>query len=63
MSYAFVVFIYDLFPPLDEFVHGVPSRIGRSNVEEDVEPVFEVVFVVEGRTASHCSTGSERGGN
>ena len=36
------------FLPLDQFVDAVPPKIPGSGIEGFVEPVFKVVFIVEG---------------
>ena len=40
INYVFSVAIYNLLPPLDQFVDAVPPKIPRSGIEEFVEPVF-----------------------
>ena len=52
INYVFSVAVYDLLPPLDQFVDAVPPKIPRSGIEEFVEPVFKVFFIVKGN-ASH----------
>ena len=47
INYVFSVAVYDLLPPLDQFVDAVPPKIPGSVVEEFVEPVFKVLFIVE----------------
>ena len=46
---VFSVAVHDLGPPVDQLVEAVPPKICRSGVEL-VEPVFEVLFAVEGNT-------------
>ena len=48
INYVFSVAVYDLFPPLDQFIDAVPPKIPGSDIEEFVEPVFKVLFIVEG---------------
>ena len=48
INYAFSVAVYDLLPFLDQFVDAVPSKIPGSGIEEFVEPVFKILFIVEG---------------
>ena len=45
-----LVAVYDLLPPLDQFVNAVLPKIPRSGIEEFVEPVFKVLFIVKGNT-------------
>lgn len=37
---------YDLIPPLHRFVYAVLPKFGRPGVEEVIEPVFEITFVL-----------------
>ena len=48
INYIFSVAVYNLFPPLDQFVDAIPPKIPWSAIEEFVEPVFKVLFIVEG---------------
>ena len=48
INYLFSVAVYELLPPLDQFVDVVLPKISRSGIEELVEPVFKVLFIVEG---------------
>ena len=48
IKYVFSVAVYDLPPPLDQFIDAVPPKIPESGIEEFVEPVFKVLFIVEG---------------
>ena len=48
INYVFSVAVYDLFPPLDQFIDAVPPKIPGSDIEKFVEPVFKVLFIVEG---------------
>ena len=50
VNYVFSVAVYDLLPPLDQFVDVVPPAIPRSGIEEFVEPIFKVLFIVESNT-------------
>ena len=52
MNYVFSVAVYDLLPPLDQFVDAVPPKISGSGIQEFVEPVFKVFFIVKGN-ATH----------
>ena len=47
INYVFSVAVYDLLPPLDQIVDAVLPKIPRSGIEEFVEPVFKVLFIVE----------------
>ena len=48
INYVFSVAVYDLLPPLDQFVDVIPPKISGSGIEEFVKPVFKVLFIVEG---------------
>ena len=48
INYIFSVAVYDLLPPLDQFVNAVPPKIPESGIKEFVEPVFKVLFIVKG---------------
>ena len=48
INYVFSVAVYNLLPPLDQFVDAVLPKISGSGIEEFVEPVFKVLFIVEG---------------
>ena len=48
INYIFSIAVCDLLPPLDQFVDAVPPKISRSGIKEFVEPVFKVLFIVEG---------------
>ena len=48
INYVFSVAVYNLLPPLDQFVDAVSPKIPRSNIKEFVEPVFKVLFIVKG---------------
>ena len=48
INYVFSIAVYDLFPPLDQFVNAVLPKIPGSGIKEFVEPVFKVVFIVKG---------------
>ena len=48
LNYVFSVAVYDLIAPLDQFVNVVPPKTPGSGIEEFVEPVFKVLFIVEG---------------
>ena len=47
INYVFSVAVYDLLPPLDQFVDVVLPKIPRSGIKEFIEPIFKV-FIVEG---------------
>ena len=47
INYVFSVAVYDLLPPLDQFVDAVPPKIPKSGIEKFVEPVFKVLFIVK----------------
>ena len=46
INYVFSVAVYDLLPPLDQFV--VLPKISGSGIKEFVNPVFKVLFIVKG---------------
>ena len=48
INYVFSVAVYDLLLPLDQFVDAVLAKILGSGIEEFVEPVFKVLFIVKG---------------
>ena len=48
INYVFSVAVYDLLPPLNQFVDAIPPKISRSGIEEFVEPVFNVLLIVKG---------------
>ena len=48
INYVFSVAVYDLLPPLNQFFYAIPPKIPKSGIEEFVEPVFKVLFIVEG---------------
>ena len=48
INYVFSVAVYDLLPSLDQFVAAVSPKTPGSGIEEFVEPVFKVLFIVEG---------------
>ena len=48
INYVFFVAVYDLLPPLDQFVDVIPPKIPKSGIEEFVDPVFNVLFIVKG---------------
>ena len=48
INYVFSVAVYNLLPPLDQFVNAVPPKISRSDIKKFVEPVFKFLFIVEG---------------
>ena len=50
INYIFSVAVYNLLPPLDQFVDAILPKISRSGIEEFVEPVFKVPFIVESNT-------------
>ena len=50
INYVFSVAVYNLLPPLDQFVNAILPKIPRSGIKEFVEPVFKVLFIVEGNT-------------
>ena len=47
INYVFSVAVYDLLPPLDQFVNAVLPKIPGSGIKEFVKPVFKVFFIVE----------------
>ena len=51
INFVFSIAVYDLLPPLDQFVNAVLPKIPESGIEEFVEPVFKVLFIVEGNTS------------
>ena len=48
INYVFSIAVYDLLPPLDQFVNAILPKISVSGIKEFVEPVFKVLFLVEG---------------
>ena len=50
INYVFSVAVYDLLPPLDQFFNAILPKIPGSGIEEFVEPVFKVLFIVESNT-------------
>ena len=50
INYVFSVAVYNLLPPLDQFVNTIPPKIPGSGIKEFVEPVFKVLFIVKGNT-------------
>ena len=50
INYVFSIAVYNLLPPLDQFVNTVLPKIPRSGIKEFVEPVFKVLFNVKGKT-------------
>ena len=48
INYVFSVAVYNLLPPLDQFVNAVPPKISGSGTKEFVEPVFKVLIIVKG---------------
>ena len=50
INYVFFIAVYNLFPPLNQFVNAVLPKISGSDIKEFVEPVFKVLFIVEGNT-------------
>ena len=48
INYVFSVAVYNPLSPLNQFVDAVLPKIPRSGIEEFVEPVFKVLFIVEG---------------
>ena len=53
INYVFSVAVYNLLPPLNQFVDAVLPKMPKnqkSGIEEFVEPVFKVLFIVEGNT-------------
>ena len=59
IKYVFSVAVYDLLPPLDQFVDAVPPKIPGSGIEEFVEPVFKVLFIVEGNAPGSTKSGKD----
>ena len=50
INYVFSVAVYDLLPPLGQFVNAIFPKIPGSGIEEFVKPVFKVLFIVKGNT-------------
>ena len=57
------VAVYNLLPPLDQFVDAVLPKIPGSGIEEFVEPIFKVLFIVEGNSSSYGSTKTRKDSN
>ena len=51
INYVFSVAVCDLLPHFNQFVDAVLPKISRSGIEEFVEPVFAILFIVEGNTS------------
>ena len=47
INYVFFVAVYDLLPLLDQFVDAILPKISGSGIEEFVEPVFKVLFILK----------------
>ena len=47
INYVFSVAVYNLLPPLDQFVDAILPKIPGSGIEKFVKPVFKVLFIVE----------------
>ena len=60
INYVFSVAVYNLLPPLDQFVDAIPPKIPRSGMEEFVEPVFKVLFIVKGNTPHMAQQRAEK---
>ena len=48
INYVFSVAVYNLLPPLNQFVDAVSPKISRSGIEEFVDPVFMILFIIDG---------------
>ena len=48
INYVFSVAVYNLLPPLNQFVNAVLPKIPGSGIKEFVKPVFKVLFIFEG---------------
>ena len=48
INYVFSIAVYDLLPPLDQFVNVFLQKIPGSGIEKFVEPIFKVLFIVKG---------------
>ena len=46
INYVFSIVVYDLLPPLDQFIDAIPPKIPSSGIKEFVEPVVKVLFIV-----------------
>ena len=62
INYVFSIAVYNLLPPLDQFVNAISPKIPKSGIEEFVEPVFKVFFIVEGN-APHMVRQSRKDSN
>ena len=56
INYVFSVAVYDLLPPLNQFVNAVPPQIPG----KFVEPVFKVLFIVEGNAPHMAQQRAEK---
>ena len=48
INYVFSVAVYDLLLLLNQFVDAVQLKISGSGIKEFIQPVFKVLFIVEG---------------
>ena len=60
INYVFFVAVYHLLPPFDQFVDAVLPKIPGSGIKEFVEPVFKVLFSVEGNTPHMAQQRAEK---
>ena len=50
INYVLSVAVYNLLPPLDQFVDAILPKISGSGIKEFVMPIFKVLFIVDGNT-------------
>jgi len=48
VNYVISVIVYNLLPPLDQFINAISPEIAGPGLEEVVKPVFKVLVVIEG---------------
>ena len=63
INYVFSVAVYDLHSSLDQFVDAIPPKIHRSGIEEFLEPVFKVLFIVKGNAPPYGLTKNRKDSN
>ena len=56
---VFVVAVNGLLPLLDQFIDAIPPKIAQSGIEEVVESVFKVLFIIEGNAPHMVRQGVE----
>ena len=59
-NYVFSVAVYNLLPPPDQFVNSVLPKIPGSSIEEFFEPLFKVLFIVQGNAPNMVRQKAEK---